>query len=152
MGIQNNFREMSLMIFFDKKQNIVCQIRGKHSRVGEKYGFWGGGKQGNETKEETLKRELIEELGYIPKTYKYWTKYKSTMKEKPYVGLQVLCHIYISPITKRLMQSRPNEGGRLLKINIDKAIQNNGFHWADKKLLKKLKKDTNLIKSKLFKE
>ena len=139
------FREMSLIIFIDKNQNIIGQIRGKHSRVGEKYGFWGGGRQGNETKKETLERELKEELGYIPEKYKYWTSYKATMKEKPCEGLKVLCHIFVSPITKKLMESKTKEGDGLIKISLDKAIKEDGFHWADVKLLKKMKRDWSKV-------
>jgi hypothetical protein len=35
-------RNVSICIFYDKEgRNIIIQERDNHSKVGEKYGFWG---------------------------------------------------------------------------------------------------------------
>jgi len=35
-------RNVAIVIFYDKEGNILVQERGSHSKIGEKYGMWGG--------------------------------------------------------------------------------------------------------------
>jgi 8-oxo-dGTP diphosphatase len=56
-------KKVSIILFYDKSGNILLQDRKKISKRGEEYGFFGGHIEENETPEETLRRELKEELG-----------------------------------------------------------------------------------------
>lgn len=59
-------RNVAVVVFHDKEGNLIFQKRGSASKVGEKYGWWGGQAESGETPEQTIKRELTEELGFVP--------------------------------------------------------------------------------------
>jgi len=65
-----NKRKASGIIFYDDKGNILIQDRRAISKWGEEYGFFGGGMEEGENWEQTLKREIKEELGLELKEYK----------------------------------------------------------------------------------
>lgn len=44
-------RNVVIAIFYDGKENIIFQERGSASKIGEKYGFWGGQIEAGETPE-----------------------------------------------------------------------------------------------------
>ncbi len=50
-------RNVAIAVFIDEDLNVVVQERGKHSKVGEKYGFWGGQVEKDETPEQAIERE-----------------------------------------------------------------------------------------------
>ena len=77
MNNQDRFspRKVVVVIFYDKNLNLLVEDRSKNSKVGEKYGFFGGGIEEGETSEQAIKRELIEELNYSPKVLDYWGIY-----------------------------------------------------------------------------
>jgi len=70
-----NTKNIAIVIFYDEEGNIILQERVSHSKVGEKYGFFGGGIEEGETTEGALKRELKEELGFVPENLEYWMDY-----------------------------------------------------------------------------
>ncbi|MGV8142592.1 MAG: NUDIX domain-containing protein [Candidatus Pacearchaeota archaeon] len=55
-------KQASVILFYDKAGRMLLQDRKKISKFGEEYGFFGGSGEGNEDAQETLKRELMEEL------------------------------------------------------------------------------------------
>lgn len=59
-------RNVAVVVFHDKEGSLVFQKRGSASKIGEKYGFWGGQIKPGETPEEAMRRELREELGFVP--------------------------------------------------------------------------------------
>lgn len=65
-------RHVAICVFYDQDLNIFVQERGSASKVGEKYGFWGGQLKEGETPEVAMRRELLEELDYEPKDLRYW--------------------------------------------------------------------------------
>jgi mutator protein MutT len=133
-------RRTAIAIFYDENKNIVVQERASHSKMGEKYGFWGGGIEENETPEAAIKRELNEELGFVPEELIYWTKHIFVIEEEgKYKGWIIELDIFLSHITPRLLSARSREGGNIIKLGIDTAISDNGFHSSDVQLLKKLK-------------
>ncbi|MDP2672220.1 MAG: NUDIX hydrolase [Nanoarchaeota archaeon] len=53
---------VAIILPYNKKKEILFQDRRKISKHGEEYGFFGGHIEEGETPEQTLKRELKEEL------------------------------------------------------------------------------------------
>lgn len=62
-------RKVALIIFYDKNNKILLQDRRKISKVGEEWGFFGGGIEEGETAKETVVRETKEELNYNLEDY-----------------------------------------------------------------------------------
>jgi 8-oxo-dGTP pyrophosphatase MutT (NUDIX family) len=56
-------KKVSIILFYDKEGNILLQDRRDISKHGEEYGFFGGHREGTENPIETLRREILEELG-----------------------------------------------------------------------------------------
>jgi mutator protein MutT len=144
-----NTRTVSICIFYDKEtKNIIIQERDNHSKVGETYGFWGGGVEKGETKEQALYRELNEELGYKPKQVQYLFKHKvKVTREGKFKNWTIYLHVFVSPITKELIECKVYEGKGKLEINIDKAIeQKHQFLEHDDEILERVKEEILLSK------
>lgn len=100
-------RNVAIAVFYDKDLNIVIQERGKHSRVGEKYGFWGGKIKENEIPKQAIKRELSEELGFVPEKLESWLKYSHIIEEEgKYKDWLINCEVFLSPITPELEKAK----------------------------------------------
>jgi len=132
-------KKISIVIFYEPGGDIVFQERGKASKLGEKYAFFGGGIEEGESSLGALKRELSEELGYQSSDLTFWMKYSFVLKEKEYKGWKIDCDVYLSPIINELLSSVILEGDSIVRMHIDKAILDPGFHERDRILLKKFK-------------
>jgi len=55
-------REVSLLLFYNEKNEILMQDRRGHSKSGEEWGFFGGAIEEGETPEQALIREIKEEM------------------------------------------------------------------------------------------
>ncbi len=121
-------RNVAIVIFYDDDLNIFVQERGSHSKLGEKYGFFGGQIEERETPLKAMKRELQEEIGFVPKVLNYWLKDSYIWeKEGKYKGWLISCHVFLSPVTSRLEKTEISEGERMVKMSLDKVIEGNGF-------------------------
>jgi len=133
-------RDVAIVIFYDKKFNIIVQERGRHSKIGEKYGFFGGSIKKGETPKQAIRRELFEEIGFVPKILDYWTKYSFIVKEEgKYRGWLVNLYVFLSVITPRLEKAEIAEGKGMIKMNINKAIDEGGFNVGGVAFLQKIK-------------
>ena len=74
-------REVSTLIpykFQDDKVLIYFQKKTKDApRLLDHFGFFGGGIEEQETPEEALRREIKEELDFVPEGYEFLGKYES---------------------------------------------------------------------------
>lgn len=140
-----NKRDVAVSIFYDKDSNVVLQKRSSISKYGEKYGFWGGGIEGEETPQEAVTRELKEELGYAPKELNFWLKHNFVIKDHE-ESLAVELYVFLSPITQELLNAKVYEGDGMIKLNIDDAISMGTFSSGDIYVLKKLKEYFDKIK------
>lgn len=132
-------RDVAIVIFFDNDLNIAVQERGDHSRLGEKYGFFGGRIKGGETPRQAMERELLEEIGFAPKELNYWLKDSYIVEEKgKYKGWLINCDVFLSPITSRLEKAKVAEGKGIVKMSIDKIIEGKGFPNKSTEFLKGL--------------
>ena len=117
-------REISVAVFIDKDKNVLLQNRTNHSKAGEKYGFFGGGIEPNETSEEALIRELKEELNYTPNTFQYIGSHEFIVdEESSYKGKLIKVNYFISPITEHLLDTKVNEGVGMELVPLEKAVQ-----------------------------
>lgn len=134
---------LSICIFYNKSNNhIIVQERGKHSKMGEKYGLWGGGFKEGENAKQALLRELQEELEYTPKELQYLGEYTHlNTKESDYKGLTIVVHIFLSPITNDLRKCKILEGVSQVEMHIDDAIQSTEFMEGNTDIFKKIKEE-----------
>lgn len=135
-------RNVAIVVFYDDDLNIFVQERGSHSKLGEKYGFFGGQIEEGETPLEAMKRELLEEIGFAPKTLNYWLEDSYSWEGKgKYKGWLINCYVFLSPITPKLEKAEIAEGERIVKMSLDKVIEGNGFPRGEEstKFLKGLK-------------
>jgi 8-oxo-dGTP diphosphatase len=74
-----NKRRISSLAPYKIENNSVFVFLQKRAKDASRYpglfGFFGGGTEENETPEETLLREIKEELDFIPKNLKHFGKY-----------------------------------------------------------------------------
>lgn len=131
-------RNVALALFTDGEK-VIIQERGKHSKVGEKYGFIGGEIEKGETKEEAIRRELQEELGLIPKNLKYIGTYPFFIQEEGKLkGWKINQVMFTSPITPEVEKANISEGKGLVKLTIEEVIDGSGFPIGSTGFLKKI--------------
>jgi mutator protein MutT len=136
------WRTVAIVVFLDKDKNIVVQDRRGASKLGERYGFWGGQLNEGETPMQAIKRELKEELGYVPKKLDYWKKFSYTVREdSKHKGKMIDFHVFLSPITSELENAKVAEGKGMLKMNIDQVIKGEKFPEGSTNFLRYLKTD-----------
>jgi len=133
-------RNVAIAIFYDDDLNILIQERGNHSRLGEKYGFFGGRIREGEIPRQAMERELLEELGYVPEKLDYWLEDSYTWeKEGKYKGWLIRCYVFLSPITPELEKSQVLEGEGAVKMSLERVLSEKGFPEGGTEFLKGLK-------------
>lgn len=135
-------RRASTIIFYDDHGNVAFQNREGHSKTGETFGWWGGGAESGENPEQTIQRELQEELGFVPagihlwRSYVFW-EYDEFQKE------EWIHHVsmFISPITPELLNCKPKEGKGIVVMPIEQALNEKGFFLEDRRVMKRFQRE-----------
>ena len=128
-------RNVAVCVFTDG-DDVVVQDRRGHSRVGERYGFWGGQVEEYESPKQAVERELEEELGFVPEELNYWDEFSYIVQENcKYKDWQINFHVFLSPITPKLKKVRPTEGKGIIKMPLEKVIEGKGFPSGSTKFL-----------------
>ncbi len=135
-------RKASTVIFYDDHGNVAFQDREGHSKTGGRYGWWGGGAELDESLEETIRRELNEELDFTPSDIRFWRSY--AFWEYDEVRKEEWIHhvsMFISPITPELLGCKPKEGKGVVVMPIEQALQEKGFFPEDRRVLRWFQKE-----------
>ncbi len=92
-----NTDNASAAIIIDKKNNFLLQKRDKKNNIffPDHWGFFGGAKNRNETYINALKRELNEEIGFIPSRIEYFMKISFDFNKK-----KIIRYVYICKVNK----------------------------------------------------
>ena len=109
-------RRVAVIIFHDEKKRILLLDRRDISKIGEEWGFFGGGIENNESPEEALVREIKEELDYHLVDYSY-------LKEVHYVTpeFNITVYAFIAPLKDRLKTFNQKEGKGMKLYSIEQA-------------------------------
>ncbi len=141
-------RKVVVVLFYDKNLNLLVQKRNSHSKVGENYGFFGGGIEEGESPEVALRRELAEELNYKPVELKYWGKYsfRVDLPDSKFHGNIRYGDLFFSPITPELLKSASEDDTEPTLIPTDRVFENRGKEFGPVIFI-----DTQKIKEELIK-
>ena len=109
-------RRVAVIIFYDEKKRILLQDRRGISKFGEEWGFFGGGIEKNETPEESVIREVKEELDYQLDNYSF-------LKEVHYVTpeFNITLYAFIAPLKDKLKKFNQKEGNGMKLYSIEQA-------------------------------
>jgi 8-oxo-dGTP pyrophosphatase MutT (NUDIX family) len=102
--------KVSIILFYDNKNNIILQDRKGISQHGEEYGFFGGHREGEESKEETLKREIQEELNLDVNDLEEFRFFKHFHVKVPEWNIEVDSDVFLAKIPKEIKKSKVSEG------------------------------------------
>lgn len=88
-----NKRKVSIIVPYFRKDGSILMYFQKRSKDAKRlpgyFGFFGGGREGEENPEQTLRRELKEELGCVFDDYIYFKEYEFDDNIKSVFILQV---------------------------------------------------------------
>ena len=140
----NNKRQAATLIpyrFQADKVLIYLQKKTKDApRLPDHFCFFGGGIEGQETPEEALKREIEEELNFIPEGYEFLGKY-----EFP----RTINHMFILKVNEDFEEQitvLEGEYGRF--FNEDEALSEPKLIDEDKEILRDFYKNLKLLNEK----
>jgi len=85
----------SAAIIIDKKRNFLIQKRDNKKSIffPNHWGLFGGAKNKNESYIKTIKRELDEEIGFVPNNINYFIKLSFDLKSKKIHRFFYICKI-----------------------------------------------------------
>lgn len=136
--VLSNPRKVAITVFMTDGV-VAVQERGGHSKVGEKYGFFGGEIEKGETPEVAIRRELREELGFVPQDLEYWRQFTYVIEEEgSHQGRQIDFHVFLSPLCKQIREARPTEGAGVVELSLERVIDGEGFPKGSTEFLKQL--------------
>jgi len=81
-------RKVSIIVFYDDKGNVLLQDRRKRSKWGEEYGIFGGKIEEGENPEQSLLREIKEELDITLEDYSLFKKYSQELRSINHVAVR----------------------------------------------------------------
>ena len=123
-------RRASIILFYDKKGNILFQDRRKISKHGEEYGFFGGGIEEGETPAQALIREIKEELDIELNDFMHFRSYKEYIPE---IDTEVERNVFLAKMPN-LKKIKHGEGKPII------------IKFKDSFRLKMVSGDSNLLK------
>lgn len=126
-------RKVALIIFYDKDKRILLQNREGISKLGEKWGYFGGGIEEGETPQQAVVRETKEELNYDLKEFSYIGTFSDDVN-----GMRIEMDAYISPLPD-LSKFRQKEGKSMQLFSLEDAMDVLSAQ-RDKDVIKKLEK------------
>lgn len=104
--------EKAVIAFYDDQGRILLQDRYGITKSGEEWGFFGGGIEPGETPEQTLVREIKEELVFDLKEFEFLTKYNKILQNgEQYNEIWM----FIGPLGDKLATMEQKEG-RAMKL------------------------------------
>tara|TARA_Y100000294_G_C8440534_1_gene290544 strand:- start:86 stop:493 length:408 start_codon:yes stop_codon:yes gene_type:complete len=99
-------KRTSVFILRDEQGKVLLQHRDENAPTSPNHwGLFGGTIEDNETPDQTLKREAMEELGIELKDIKFFKRYEYLKKGK---GMQEK-FVYVGPIKHKLEQLRKQQ-------------------------------------------
>jgi 8-oxo-dGTP diphosphatase len=123
------------VVIFKEGEKVLIQDRKPWDKYGYDYGFFGGKIKQGENPEQTLKRELKEELE-IDINLKDFKFVKHCKKQIPEIDLEIEYYLYVSKIPN-LKKINCKEGKPVL-IKIDDALKLR-FNPGDKEILEEIR-------------
>lgn len=86
-------RNVVLLVLYGRDGRVLLQHRGPEAKVNpHRWGFFGGGMEGDETPDEALMREAYEELRYTPRNPLLYLQEEFTAENPPRQGTR---HYYL---------------------------------------------------------
>jgi len=124
----------AVAIIVNSKGEFLLQKKTKNYVHSGKWGFFGGGIENNESAEETIRRELFEELGIKFNNFKLFSKGKYMINEYKYEE-----SVFILRFNKNISEIRLGEGAGFAFFNKDELSSINIFPEARKIIEKYIK-------------
>lgn len=110
-------REVAAAIFYNKENKILLQNRKKISKLGEEWGFFGGGIEKNETPKQALVREIKEELNYEIKEFSF---FRTEVFENENHHIEI--NYYLIPLDNiNIRQFDQKEGNGMVFYSLEEA-------------------------------
>jgi 8-oxo-dGTP diphosphatase len=124
-------RNVSILIFYDEDKKVLLQNRIGIDKHGWEWGFFGGGIEQGETPEQTIVREIKEELDFDLKDFRFIGNYNV----KEYGDL----YAFISKLGDNLSKFRQLEGESMQLFSLEE-VENLKISERDKKVIQDMKK------------
>lgn len=121
------------MLFHDNEGNILIQDRKNIKKEGSRdYGFFGGGIKKEESPEQALIREIVEELGVdISSSFKFFKKHKEFREDLDKI-LELDVFLSSIPLNYECTEGKP------FLTTLDEALNLN-ISQTDKRILEEIK-------------
>jgi 8-oxo-dGTP pyrophosphatase MutT (NUDIX family) len=132
------------VIFWDSgTRRVVLQKVGADSKYGDKQHFFGGKMEQGEIPEQTIKRELEEELEYSPAEIQFWKKYEYRIEESGnhFDGWDITMNMFRAPITEKLLSCPVHEGEGMICTDYKEALEMSGWGKNNKIILTEFAKE-----------
>ena len=86
-------RVISILVPYQIRDGVISVFLQKRSDTAQRlpgyFGFFGGGREGDENPDQTLRREIMEELKFVPEGYQHLGKYEFERSIKDIYFLEV---------------------------------------------------------------
>jgi 8-oxo-dGTP pyrophosphatase MutT (NUDIX family) len=137
-------KKVSIILFYDNNNNIILQDRKEMSKHGEEYGFFGGHSEGEESKEDTLKREIQEELNLDIKDLEDLRFFKQFHIKVPELNVEVDSNVFLAKIPKKIEKLKVDEGKiALMKFENSFNLNNLKMVPGDVEILREIYNELN---------